>query len=140
MNEIKQSIDFKLKAIEVLGVNLVRPKAPLASKTTFEFNIKMEHKIKLEDSLVIVVTIITILNNDNELGSFIASCVFELTKIDSFIDSVTHLPKFPSNLLDEFNSITISTVRGLMFSNFKGTFLHNAILPVIGKNSLTLDD
>jgi uncharacterized protein YbbC (DUF1343 family) len=29
------------------------------------------------------------------------------------------------------NSISLSTTRGAMFSTFKGTFLHGAVLPII---------
>ena len=135
----KQNIEYKLKAIEVLDINLVRPKTLLASKTTFQFNIKMEHKIKLEESLIIVVSTINILNNENNLATYTASCVFELSNLGTFNNPKTNLPEFPQNLLEEFNAITISTVRGLMFSSFKGTFLHNAILPVIDSKSFTVN-
>lgn len=37
----------------------------------------------------------------------------------------------PQDLADILNSISISTTRGLMFSAFKETFLHNAFLPII---------
>jgi hypothetical protein len=37
----------------------------------------------------------------------------------------------PSGIIDLLNSVSVSTVRGMMFSAFKGTFLHNAVLPVI---------
>jgi hypothetical protein len=29
------------------------------------------------------------------------------------------------------NSISLSTIRGIMYSHFKGTFLHNTILPIV---------
>jgi hypothetical protein len=31
----------------------------------------------------------------------------------------------------EINSISMDTLRGIMFSKFMGTYLHNAILPII---------
>lgn len=47
---------------------------------------------------------------------------------------------FPDNILVTFNSISISTMRGLMFAQFKGTFLHNAILPIIDPGSFITND
>ena len=39
--------------------------------------------------------------------------------------------KLTEELKDVLNSISISTTRGVMFSTFKGTYLHNALLPVV---------
>jgi hypothetical protein len=47
--------------------------------------------------------------------------------------------KLPSDIIIAMNSISISTIRGIMFSTFKGTYLHNAFLPVIDPKSFNVD-
>ena len=62
--------------------------------------------------------------------------IFEVENFADFINEENGDVNLPEILSNSLNSITLSTVRGLMFSGFKGTFLHNAILPVIDPNSL----
>ena len=67
------------------------------------------------------------------MGKYSASYSFRVKELKKFM---TEDKKF--NLSDSFiltiNSVAISTTRGLMFSSFKGTFLHEAILPLIDPN------
>jgi hypothetical protein len=46
----------------------------------------------------------------------------------------------PQALIEVLNSISISTTRGVMFSTFKGTFLHNAVLPIIDPRQFQFAD
>ena len=56
-----------------------------------------------------------------------SSSRYFLNKLLDWISISEPLDIFISTL----NSISISTTRGMMFSAFRGTFLHNAILPLI---------
>ena len=69
------------------------------------------------------------------LASLKASCIFEVANFDEFVIEGTQQVLFPESAVITFNSVTISTVRGLMFSQFKGTHLHSAILPIIDPTS-----
>lgn len=42
---------------------------------------------------------------------------------------------FPDQFLVSMVSISISTLRGIMYSQFRGTFLNNTILPIIDPKS-----
>ncbi len=42
----------------------------------------------------------------------------------------------PDSLSEILNSVSISTTRGVMHSTLKGTFLNNAILPIIDTKAL----
>lgn len=59
-----------------------------------------------------------------------ASCTFN-------IKNIAEINKLPKKAFDTLNDIAISTVRGLMFSSFRGTFLHNAILPIVDSTLIT---
>lgn len=135
----EQQITFQIKGIELLDVKLNQPQRPLPIHTTFHFNINLEHRINPENKLVIVITTIEILHEDKEtrLASIKASCVFEIVNFEEFLTDNTKV-SFPNNILVTLNSISISTIRGLMFAEFKGTFLHNAILPVIDPTSFKI--
>ncbi|MFN8258142.1 MAG: hypothetical protein U0W24_20805 [Bacteroidales bacterium] len=137
----EQNIEFQLKAIELIDVNLKHPAIPFNQPTLFHFNINIEHKINPDNNLVIVIAFINILHEDKEtnLGSLKSSCIFEIVNFNEFYNKETNQVSFPDNILVTLNSITISTVRGIMFSQFKGTFLHNAILPIIDPKSFTVN-
>jgi hypothetical protein len=141
MEEKAQNIEFQLKAIEILEVNLKQPAVLLKSPTLFHFNINIEHKINPDNQMVIAMASIDIVHEDGQTGlaSLKSSCSFEIANFYEFYNKETNQVSFPEHILVTLNSITISTVRGIMFSQFKGTFLHNAILPIIDPKSLVLN-
>jgi hypothetical protein len=128
-----QTFTFQIKGIEILDIKLNYPKKPLPTQTIFNFSIGLKHKINPENRLVIVITTIDILHEDKEtlLASLQASCIFEIKNFEDYLIDGSQQVLFPEKHLVTLNSISISTVRGIMFSQFKGTFLHTAILPVI---------
>jgi hypothetical protein len=134
-NDLK--VIFQIKGIELVDLKLNQLKQPLAAQTTFHFNINLEQLINPEIKLVIVVATVVIFHEDNTtiLGLLKASCIFEVANFDEFKIESTGQISFPDSAIITFNSITISTVRGLMFSQFKGTHLHNAILPIFDPTS-----
>lgn len=138
--EQNKEISFQLKGMELLDVKLNHPQKPLPTQTTFHFDINLEHRINNENKLVIVVCTINVIheNKTTLLGSIKASCIFEVMNMSDFVTNKNQI-QFPEVILTTFNSVTISTVRGMMFSQFKGTFLHNAHLPVINPKSFTVN-
>ena len=129
-----KDIQLQLKAIELLDFSINYPPKDKREGKKFNFNINLEHKINKERKLVFVITSIDIIHEDNEtnLGSIKASCNFEIPNLDDFIESdQPNKINLPSETIDALNSISLSTIRGIMFSQFKGTFLHNAVLPII---------
>lgn len=134
----EKEILFQLKGLELLDVKLVHQVKPLPSQLIFNFDISLEHRINVEKKMVVVVTSVAILHEDKNtlLGSIKASCVFEIQNILEFVDEKSKEIKMPNDILTTLNSISISTVRGIMFSQFKGTFLHNAHLPLVNPKGL----
>lgn len=130
-NETKAT--FQIKGIDLVDIQMNQPKLPLPAQTTFHFNINLEQMIHPGNKLVIVMATVVILHEDKTtiLASIKASCMFEVTNFEEFIAEDTRQVTFPEEAVITFNSITISTVRGLMFCQFKGTHLHSAILPVL---------
>jgi len=136
----KKLITFSLKAVELLDFSMNHPQKPLTDNKLFHFDIKLEHKLNNENKLLISVIYIDIFNEkrDFKLGTVVTSCVFEIANFSDFIDSVNNKINFPEDFLVNINAITISTARGVMFSQFRGTYLHNALLPIIDPKSFMI--
>lgn len=136
------SIDFQLKGIELIEACLNHPKQAATDLKVFHFDMKLEHKLNFENKLIIVIIYIDLFNEkrDLKLGSLTSSCIFEILNFTDFIDIKTNNISLPDDFLVTINSITISTARGIMFNQFKGTFLHNAFLPIVDPKSFTVQN
>jgi hypothetical protein len=128
------NVELKLKAIELLNSSLQLPVGQSEAITNFNFNINIESRADATNKLIFVIVHIGIKTDDksNILGALSVSCIFEIVNFEEVIKTEPDGKlNIPQPLIDRLNSISISTARGVMFSTFKGTFLHNAILPVI---------
>jgi hypothetical protein len=128
------NVELKLKAIELLNSSLQLPVGQSEAITNFNFNINIESRADATNKLIFVIVHIGIKTDDksNILGALSVSCIFEIINFEEVIKTEPDGKlNIPQPLIDRLNSISISTARGVMFSTFKGTFLHNAILPVI---------
>lgn len=127
-------MEFRMVGIELLNSSLSLPLNINIVETKFNFNINLESKIDNQQKLIFVVASIEIKTEDLQtlLGNITVSCIYEVANFDEVVkvkeDNKIELSQQP---LDVLNSITISTTRGIMFSTFKGTFLHNALLPIV---------
>lgn len=142
MREGKDSnIGFQINAIELLDSCLNAPKQLLTSNTVFQFEINLEHRLNANEGVVIVICLVSIYNDTNEqlLGQLKSSCIFSVDDLSTYINPKTKALKLPKHFATILNSISISTTRGLMFSFFRGTFLHNAVLPIIDPQSISIE-
>lgn len=130
----KKAIDikFQIRGMELLESKLSEPKQPLPSNSFFQFDLKIEHRLNLEKKLLIVICEVSILNETKSttFGQLKGSCIYWLENMNEYAVNKDEL-SLPEEFIITLNSITISSIRGLMFSYFRGTFLHQAILPVI---------
>ena len=138
--EKEVSVTFQLKGIELLDACLNQPKQSNADLKVFHFDIKIEHKLNTENKLFIALIDFGLFNEQIDLkpGSLTANCIFEVENMNDFMDTKTKKINLPDEFVFTLNSITISTARGIMFNQFKGTFLHNAILPIINPESFLI--
>jgi len=129
----KKQIITRLKSVELIDVCLKHPDKSNIHIQKYNFNINIEQKINNENKLIIVIIDIKIMGDDKllELGSIKTSNIYEILNFNDFIISDTDTAEFPEKFMMDLNSISISTTRGIMFSQFSGTYLHNAILPII---------
>lgn len=134
--EIK--IEFQVKGIEIIEFQLSPPSNPKQVIKTFNYKINIEHKIIEEKKWFVNQVYIEIYGDSEEeviLGKLKTAMSFEVNNFSDFVDKESKAINIPENIIITFNSVAISTTRGIMFSQFRGTHLHNAILPIVDPNS-----
>ncbi len=126
-------VSFKLGGIEILESCLFASKKAVTGNQIFHFDIQLEHKMNISKQLIVVVPTISIMaeKKGEQLGLFKSSCIYHVDKLEDFLNKETNELSLPKELIVTLNSVSISTTRGMMYSFFRGTILHNAILPVI---------
>ncbi len=133
-------LSYRLKTIEIIEEKMVCSPIPPDQIKEFHFSINIRHKIKKEDKVIIVIVEVEVKSSDENVtyGSIKTANIFEIKSLDPFMNKNTGAIKFPVSFETNLNSISVSTIRGIMFSHFKGTYLHQAILPVIHPSSFKL--
>jgi len=136
----KVNIRFQIKGVEILEMELKQPKEVLPPEVTYNFNLSIEHKVSSEQKLLMVLVGVSVRKKEDDnklLGRVLVNCVYAVGNFDEVVKKIG--PKkydVPDEIIDLVNSISISTARGVMAAMFKGTFLHNAVLPVIDPQKL----
>lgn len=130
---MENKFEFSIKGIEI--VNSIIQSPPIGgTAVTFNFDIQFRVIPNVQENVLTVFADVVIkdLEKDVQVGQF--SAVFHFTVLDLGKHLVKTDGKYldvPDPLAKTLLGISVSTLRGLMFGAFKGTFLHNAILPVI---------
>ena len=132
------SAKYILKGIEILDISLKYPEKPKEKINKYGFDLGLEHKVNFNNKLIFVVPTINVFNQKDktELGSIRVSCAFEVENFDQFVDNEKQVLNFPEEFETAINSVSISTARGIMYAQFRATFLQNALLPIVDPNSL----
>ena len=128
------NVELQIRSIELLKSSLNLPLKPNTPVITFNFNINIESRVDAVNKLVFVIVDVEIKNDDHSviLGALSVSCIFEIVNFEKLIKvDADGKVNIPQQLIEMLNIISISTTRGVMFSTFKGTFLHGAVLPLI---------
>lgn len=133
------SAKFQLRAIELheLAIHKV---APGFSANNFNFDINIETNVDSNQKIIIASTRVKINADDKktELGRVICACVFSVSNFEEVVQmKAENTFELIEAFAETINSISISTTRGLMASELKGTILHYAFLPIIDVKLLT---
>jgi len=126
--------NFQLLNIELLGVAISAADRPSDLGVQVLFQIAMEHRIDLTNKVVMVLTHVNVVSKDEPpivYGNITTSCNFRVEEMEDYHDKATGIVNFPEKVVVTLNSIAISTTRGIMYSEFRGTQLHGAVLPMV---------
>jgi len=135
-----KSINYQIKSIEILDFSLTSLDKPFEEIKNYNFDLNVTQKYNAEHKLIFTITTISVLDNKRKLlGSLKTNVIFEVLEFDSYLNKKTKKIDFPKEFVLTLNSVAISTSRGIMFSQFKGTNLHNVILPLVNMQKLLTD-
>jgi hypothetical protein len=130
---------FQLRAVELHELFLNKPVPGSPAFTNFNFTINVESNADKDKKLLIASTKVKIKGDSqtSEVGSLTCACIFSVANFEDVItiQDDGHVELYQP-FADAINSIAISTTRGVMFSELKGTFLHYAFLPVVDVKGL----
>jgi hypothetical protein len=132
-SEAIENVGFQIKAIEILEFSMKSYAKPVPDIFTYSTNISLEHRVNMQNRILMVLPTAEILDQDKLtiLATIKVSFMFEFNSFEGFSNGKTSEIELPEAIIVALNSISISTLRGIMFSLFRGTFLHKVILPVI---------
>lgn len=131
---------YSLQGIDVVEKQLFRISAN--DSELYTFRVRTQSAVDAEKKLVIVgvEVIIRKVNGENILARFLVAFGFLVPEFDTAIKlNDAKLYVVPNNLEQVLKSISISTMRGIVFSELRGTALHGAIMPVVPLDSLQPD-
>lgn len=127
-------IKFSFVDIQIISKKLESPLIFNEIKGDFSFEIQVEIRIKPELSLVIPYVSVKVkdINNSEPLATFIIACLFHVIDFNHVVklkeNGVYHVPQ---ELEKTIKPVSISTIRGIIYSELRGTYLSKAIMPVI---------
>ena len=129
---------LQFQSIELLSGSINAPHS-LNPTSDYNFNINIQTQADESKALIFSIVYVDITNPERTFtyGSLVASCIYALGNFNEIItkdEMGRHI--IPKGLADTLNMISISTTRGIMFSTFKGTFLHNAIMPLVNPQQI----
>lgn len=134
MTAPENTFTYRIGGMDLLSCNMAEPAPGFAPDHKMNFNVQLKHQIMDQESAIGVICIVKTTHDESgqELASFSGRMVFQVdglaqhTKKDD--NGQIGLPK---SLINTLNGVAISTMRGVMWSTFKGTYLHRAVLPVV---------
>jgi hypothetical protein len=131
----EQTVNIQFKAVEILSKTLLaRPENLTTAPDKFNFNIKVDSKVNPNEKLLITTVEIRVIEfeKENVFATLQVGCAFQ---VENFAETILQEGKgkynIPSHLDAFIRNISISTARGVLFSEFRGTYLYNAILPLV---------
>lgn len=135
--EQSKSYTYRLQGIDIVEKQLFRTEP--GPVTTYNFNVRTQSAIDEIRKLIIVAIEVTVTKVDDThtIAHFLVALGFEVIDFENILprDS-NNLISVPIELENALKAISISTVRGIIFSELRGTVMHSAIMPIIQMGSL----
>lgn len=119
------NIKYNIVGIEIQEFYLSAKLNEDPNELNFSTEIRQEYNVSANN---IITTISIVVNADKvSLGKIALACIYSVENLAIISDNISLKESFSALI----NQITIATARGVMFGMFRGTVLHNAILPIV---------
>ena len=132
-------VNFQIDNIEINRIAISQQPSKFDPEH-YNYNLKVEHRFNLEEEIVAVITTAQIFTGKKDkLAEIEINVFYKVENLKNFENKKDKKMELPADFITAINSVSISTLRGVMFSQLRGTYLHNAFLPVINPKSLNAD-
>jgi hypothetical protein len=135
----KKSYQIKFVAIELISKSISDPPPNLKPQEAFNFNFGADLRVDPEKKIAASISMsnIVLVSNNTEVANFKIICVFELPDFENVFSKVSDTKyDTPIELEIILKSASVSTLRGVIASEVKGTYLQGTVLPLIDMDSL----
>jgi hypothetical protein len=127
--------------IKIHGIDLIEKalyKVSVSDKEVFNYETKCQIVMDVSKELVVCFVHIVIkkFETSEDAAKMFCGFGYNIDSFASFDKDETGNYIIPQELDNMLKMISISTMRGLLFSEFRGTQLHSAILPIIIADTL----
>lgn len=119
-------------SIELVSKYINQRRSVHNAVANFLFNFTVGISAQPETKTAIVSTEIAIIEDEAECAKFHTLMLFELPEFEKVFQLVDEKRyDVPIDIEILLKSVAISTTRGIIFSEVRGTYLHNVVLPLI---------
>jgi hypothetical protein len=148
---MSEAYKIRFAAIEIISKSIAEPPKEIIeiqrdnnapSLATFNFNFLVEIKLGAPQKVAVVITNVTIFEakENTELARFKTACIFELPDFDViFTKTGENSYDTPEDLEIILKGSGLSTSRGVIYSELRGTYLQGAVLPLVDMATLIKD-
>lgn len=127
------SVNVKFTGINIVSKEFREPSNQQVPQQ-FLFDIRLETKVNAQLRLVMPFVYVKIKaeNVPDYFAQFTIACLFEINDFENVITlNESNLYVVPEALDLTLRGTALSTSRGIIFSEVRGTYLHNAIMPLV---------
>ena len=128
---MEQNVTFSVVGIEILEFAIKSYNKVIPEDTPYKYNINIDHRFNISQNIMFVIASIEIFGGaeEAELCTAKVSCIYNIKNLSDFVKEKK--VELPEQFIVTINSISLSTIRGVLFTLFRGTHLHNVILPIL---------
>ena len=131
-NENLPEYSFALKRIQTVEKNLTLITSKV-DPVDLGFDITLNVKLDIPKKISAHFMSVTISNKQisKTIASLSIVCFFDIDNIEGHTINTGGQLSLPQPLLNLLNTVVIGTLRGVLYSELRGTLLDNALLPVL---------
>jgi hypothetical protein len=135
----KKALSYRIDSIDIIEKSLSTRKQ--IENDVFLFNVKTQSFLDDNKRIVIIIVVVSVFKNEKEdyLAKIGVAVTFGIENYEDLKmeDGTYNIPLEFENTLKQ---IGISTTRGILYSELRGTRLHGAIMPIITVDTLKQED
>jgi hypothetical protein len=137
--EVKKTIEYRIIEITDFSFSYNDHKTDQQKKLEATIEVKAHLGFNKEKKSAVLYISTKFYNDpkkEKKIISLDVGVVFEITNFDDFYNKGKDIFRLPNNVVIIFTSLSLSTVRGILFEKLRGTLYHHLLLPVLNPTAV----